>query len=138
MNENPCLQRILTEVEAVGKDWNALFSGRFQLKEIFDLVGSLVRAAESVITAPQSGAEKHRLVREAFDYFDREYRIIDRIDDLVALPIFLEPFDAPFLRKVIDFLIGQAVSVFNATIWKEPADEKAALVVPQGATAATV
>ena len=78
----------------------------------------MVRAAESVITAPESGAEKHRLVREAFEYFDQEYHIIDRIDDLVALPIFLEPFDGPFLRKVIDFLIGQAVSVFNATIWK--------------------
>ncbi len=118
MNENPYLQSILAEVEAVGKDWKELFNGRFQLKEVFDLVGSLVRTAETVITAPQSGAEKHRLVREAFDYFDRKYRIVDRIDDLVALPIFLEPFDGPFLRKVVDFLIGQAVSVLNATIWK--------------------
>ena len=61
--------------------------------------------------------EKHKLVREAFEYFDNKYRIIDRIDDLIPLPFFLEPFDGAFLRKLIDFLIGQAVSVFNATIW---------------------
>jgi len=71
-----------------------------------------------VITAPGSSAEKHQLVRDAFDWFDRRYRIVDRIDDLVPLPFFLEPFDGPFLRRVIDFLIGQAVAVFNATIWR--------------------
>ena len=115
MNENPYLEQLLTEVKAVGKDWNELFTGKFRLQEVFDLVGSLVRAAESVITAPESGADKHQLVREAFDYFDREYHIIDRIDDLIALPVFIEPFDGPLLRRVIDFLIGQAVSVFNAS-----------------------
>ena len=118
MNENPYLQRILAELELVGKDWDALLSGEFRLREIYDLVGSLVRAAEAVVTAPGSGAEKHQLVRDAFEWFDRKYRIVDRIDDLVPLPIFLEPLDGPFLRRVIDFLIGQAVAVFNATIWK--------------------
>ena len=121
MSDNPYLDRILAEIEAAGKDWQELFSGKFQLKEIFDLVGSLVRAAEAIITAPQAGAEKHQLVREAFDFFDRKYSIIDRIDDLIPLPFFLEPFDGSFLRKLIDFLIGQAVSVLNATIWKKAA-----------------
>jgi len=119
MNENPYLQSILTEVEAVGKDWDALLSGKFRLREIYDLVGSLVRAAEAVITAPQSGPVKHQLVRDAFVYFDQKYHIIDRIDDLVALPFWAEPFDGPFLRRMIDFLIGQAVSTFNATIWEK-------------------
>ena len=72
-----------------------------------------------MITAPGSGAEKHQLVRDAFEWFDQKYRIVDRIDDLVPLPFFLEPFDGPFLRRVTDFLIGQAVAVFNATIWKK-------------------
>ena len=119
MNENPYLQSILTEVEAARKDWNSLFSGKFRLSEVFDLVGSLVRAVEAVITAPGSGLEKHELVREAFDYFDRQFHIIDRLDDLVALPFWAEPFDGPFLRKVVDFLIGPAVSAFNTTIWKK-------------------
>ena len=117
MSDNPYLDRILAEVEAVGKDWQELFSGKFQLQEIFDLVGSLVRAAEAVITAPQAGADKHRLVREAFDYFDRKYRIIDRIDNMIPLPFFLEPFDGKLLRGLVDFLIGQAVAIFNMTIW---------------------
>ncbi len=117
MSDNPYLDRILAEVEAARQDWEELFSGEFRIQEIFNLVGSLVRAAEAVITAPQSGANKHRLVREAFDYFDRKYRIIDRIDDMIPLPFFLEPFDGKLLRVVIDFLIGQAVSAFNMTIW---------------------
>ncbi|NQT34547.1 hypothetical protein HQ587_05110 [bacterium] len=117
MNDNPYLDSILAELETVGKDWNELFSGQFHLQEIFDLVASLVKATEAVITAPGLGADKHRLVREAFEYFDRKYRIIDRIDDLIPLPFFLEPFDGPVIRKVVDFLIGQAVAVFNMTIW---------------------
>jgi len=117
MNDNPYLDRILAEVEAARQDLQELFSGEFRIQEVFDLVGSLVRAAEAVITAPGSGADKHRLVREAFEHFDRKYRIIDRIDDLIPLPFFLEPFDGPVIRKVVDFLIGQAVAVFNMTIW---------------------
>jgi len=71
MSDNPYLERILAEVEAARQDWAELFSGEFRIQEVFDLVGSLVRAAEAIITAPQAGADKHRLVREAFEYFDR-------------------------------------------------------------------
>ncbi len=117
MSDNPYLERILAEVEAARQDWAELFSGEFRIQEVFDLVGSLVRAAEAIITAPQAGADKHRLVREAFEYFDRKYGIIDRIDDMIPLPFFLEPFDGKLLRGLVDFLIGQAVSVFNMTIW---------------------
>ena len=117
MNDNPYLDSILAEVEGARQDWQELFSGEFRIQEIFDLVGSLVRAAEAIITAPQSGVDKHLLVREAFEYFDRKYRLIDRIDDMIPLPFFLEPFDSKLLRELIDFLIGQAVSVFNQTIW---------------------
>jgi len=38
---------------------------------------------------------------------------------LIPLPFFLEAFDGPFLRKLVDFLIGQAVAVFNQTKWTE-------------------
>ena len=104
-------------MESVGKDWQELFSGKFHIQEVFNLVSSLVKTAESIITAPTSGESKHQLVQDAFDHFDKKYKIIDRIDDLIPLPFFLEAFDGPFLRKLVDFLIGQAVSAFNATIW---------------------
>jgi len=122
MSENTYLDQILTEMDSVGKDWEELFSGKFHIQEVFNLVASLVKAAESVIAAPDTGEQKHTLVREAFEYFDNKYRIIDRIDDLIPLPFFLEPFDGAFLRRLVDFLIGQAVAVFNATIWKESED----------------
>lgn len=119
MSKNTYLDQILAEMETVGKDWQELFSGKFHIQEVFNLVSSLVRTAETIITAPSSGEDKHKLVKEAFAYFDNKYRIIDRIDDLIPLPFFLEPFDGAFLRKLIDFLIGQAVAVFNQTIWAE-------------------
>ena len=120
MSENTYLDQILAEMETAGKDWQELFSGKFHIQEVFNLVSSLVKTAESIITAPTSGEAKHKLVKEAFEHFDNKYRIIDRIDDLIPLPFFLEPFDGAFLRKLVDFLIGQAVAVFNATIWAEP------------------
>ena len=122
MSDNPYLDQILAEMESVGEDWEELFSGEFHLQEVFNLVASLVKAAESVMAAPDSGEQKHTLVREAFEYFDNKYKIIDRIDDLIPLPFFLEAFDGPFLRKLVDFLIGQAVAVFNVTIWAETPD----------------
>ena len=117
MNENKYLDQILAEMESVSEDWEELFTGKFELQEIFNLVGSLVKSAESIINIPQGGEFKHTLVKEAFDHFDARYHLIDRIDDLIPLPFFLEPFDAPFLRKLVDFLIGQAVVAFNSTIW---------------------
>ena len=123
MSDNPYLDQILVEMENVGDDWEELFSGEFHLQEVFNLVASLVKAAESIITTPGSSEQKHKLVRDAFEYFDNKYKIIDRIDDLIPLPFFLEAFDGPFLRKLVDFLIGQAVAVFNRTIWAKPALE---------------
>ena len=119
MSDNTYLDQILVEMEAVGEDWQELFSGEFHLQEVFNLVASLVKAAESIIITPGSSESKHRLVRDAFEYFDKKYKIIDRIDDLIPLPFFLEPLDGPFLRKLVDFLIGQAVAAFNLTIWAE-------------------
>ena len=119
MNKNPYLDQILVEMESVGDDWEELFTGEFHLKEVFNLVASLVKAAESIVLAPESGESKHELVRDAFEYFDNKFKIIDRIDDLIPLPFFLEPFDGPFLRKLVDFLIGQAVAVFNQTNWTQ-------------------
>jgi len=119
MNDNTYLNQILAEMESVEENWEELFSGKFHLQEVFNLVASLVKAAESIVSVPESSEVKHQLVREAFEYFDKKYKIIDRIDDLIPLPFFLEPFDGQFLRKLVDFLIGQAVAVFNKTIWRK-------------------
>jgi len=119
MNNNPYLDQILVEMESVGDDWEELFTGEFHLKEVFNLVASLVKAAESIVLTSQGGEEKHKLVRDAFEYFDNKFKIIDRIDDLIPLPFFLEAFDGPFLRKLLDFLIGQAVAAFNQTNWTQ-------------------
>ncbi len=55
MSDNAYLDQILAEMEIVGKDWQELFSGKFHIREVFNLVSSLVRVAELIITAPNSG-----------------------------------------------------------------------------------
>jgi len=122
---NPYLDKLIEEANQLGKDWEELFSGKFEVKEIFNLIATLVRLAEAIITAPQSGADKHQLVRDAFNWFDQKYKLLDRVDDLIPLPFFIEPWDGPVIRKVVDFLISQAVSAMNLTIWKP---EKPAVV----------
>jgi len=114
------LEEILKRADRIEYGWGELFSGKFRLREISALIHALVEFAEAVVTAPASGDEKHRLVREAFDYFDRKYHIVDRIDDMITLPFFLEPFDGKIIRTVVDFLIVQTVTVLNRTIWKLP------------------
>lgn len=118
---NPYLDQLIEEARQLGKDWEELFTGKFEVKEIFDLVATLVRLAETIITAPNSGSDKHQLVRDAFYWFDDQFDLLNRVDDMIPLPFFLEPWDGPVIRKVVDFLISQAVAVFNATIWKEDA-----------------
>lgn len=124
-DNNPYLDTLIKEANQLGKDWDELFSGKFKVTEIFNLVATLVRLAEAIITVPQSGADKHKLVRDAFNWFDKKYDLLDRVDDLIPLPFFLEPWDGPVIRKVVDFLIIQAVSALNLTIWKA---EKPAVV----------
>ena len=58
MSDNTYLDQILAEMESVGKDWQDLFSGKFHIQEVFNLVSSLVRTAESIITVPSAQSSK--------------------------------------------------------------------------------
>jgi len=117
--ENPYLQNILDKLDEVKADWQELFKGSFSIGEVLELLKSLIEAAEAVITAPKSGADKHKLVKDAFNHLDRRFNLIDKIDDAIPLPFFLEPFDGPAIRAAIDLLISAMVTVFNSTIWKD-------------------
>ena len=117
-DKNPYLDTIIKSMNQLGKDWDAVLSGKFSIQEVFTLITTLVRLAETIIIAPESGADKHQLVREAFEYLNDKYGIINRITSIVPIPFFLKPVAGMLIRKLIDLLIGQAVSVFNATIWK--------------------
>jgi hypothetical protein len=106
-------------VDEVRNYWENLFTGEFSLNEVTDLISSLVESAESIIIDPGNGEAKHALVKEAFSYFDKEYKLIQHIDDMISLPFFLEPFDGKVLELLVDAIITAAVLVFNKTIWKK-------------------
>ena len=117
--ENPYLTSILKEFEQLDEDWNILFDEKISINKILTLLATLVKCAESIITSPGSGKQKHDLVRDAFEYFDKKCNIIDSIDKAIPLPWFLEPFDGMVIEKVIDWGISMAVTVFNMTIWED-------------------
>jgi hypothetical protein len=121
MSDNLYLDRILADVEKVHGSWDELFAAPFTIAKVCALVNSLVQAAEAIITDPGTGAQKQALVMDAWTYLDDKYNVIGKLDDLVRLPFFLEPFDGPVLRVVVEtVLIPLSVSVFNLTIWRKP------------------
>ncbi|RQW92810.1 MAG: hypothetical protein EHM79_00345 [Geobacter sp.] len=115
---SPYLEKILVTLDETKADWRELFNPPFSVKEVLELLKDLIQVAESVITSPGSGEDKHAVVKEAFLYLDEQYQLVDKMDDAIKLPFYLEPFDGKLIRAAIDLLIVAMVKVFNATIWK--------------------
>jgi chemotaxis regulatin CheY-phosphate phosphatase CheZ len=120
--KNPYLERVLAALDEIGVKWDELFHPPFKIQEVCSLLAALVQAAEAVITDPGSGEQKRKLVMDAWDYLDKKYQLLDHMDKLIRLPFFLEPFDQPILRYIVEnVLIAQIVTVFNLTIWRKGA-----------------
>jgi len=97
---------------------------KFDSIEVLKLIDSLVEAAEQIITTSKSGAVKQQLVIDAFAHFDRKYKLVDKIDDAIDLPFWVEPFDGKFIRKGLHFLISQSVVTMNRMKTKKSSRKK--------------
>lgn len=111
--------KLASEMADVRYAWDEVFSGEFEIKEVFNLITELVQVAE-VVLAGVTGDNKHEAVREVFDMFNAKYDIVGHIDRMIKLPLILEPFDGAAIRKIIDFLIMQAVSAMNGATRPRP------------------
>ena len=87
--------------------------GNINSQTIMKLIGELVDAAETVIKEAKRGELKHHAVKDAFYYFDDKYDLLDKLDDMIDLPLWLEPFDRRIIAASIDLLIVMAVTVMN-------------------------
>jgi len=108
--ENPYLQAILVEMQSVNAAWEELLKPPFAIKEVALLVKTITKAAQTVINAPSSGADRHAAAKAAFLYLDQKYHLVQKIDSAIPLPIFLEPFDGPAIRGAVDILITAVVA----------------------------
>ena len=117
--EMKLIDQLIEKIDLVNEKWKFLITGHFSFEEIFDLIKALVEAAEFVVCKPKSGVVKHTLVKDAFTILDKKYRIILRMDKMIPLPWFIEPFDGKILREIVDLLIIAVVHLLNLTIWKK-------------------
>lgn len=92
-----------------------LFTGDFQFDEVLDFIEKLVRAAEQLTGL--TGDEKHKLVKEVWDYFDEEFKLTERLDELIKLPAIIEPFDSKLISFGVDVAIKAIVWTLNKTGW---------------------
>lgn len=79
--------------------------------DVFGIISALVREAENRMRASGMGAIKHEAVRQMFDRLCDEFMIISRIDKSATRIYFT--YDNRMLEVLTDYLIGQAVSVYN-------------------------
>ncbi len=81
--------------------------------EICNLISALVEGVEALISESGKGELKHAVVRDTFSHFDRKYHLVDRIDNAIRLPFWLEMIDGYIIRSSIHLLISQAVVTMN-------------------------
>jgi len=119
-------RELIAAGERIAEEWQEkLADGKISVTEIYGLVSTLVIVADGL---SKTGNIKHVAVKEAFSYFDRKYEIIKRLDDLIHLPWYIEPFDGKLMRAAVDILIGQAVAMMNTILQKKFSEDETALL----------
>ena len=89
-------------------------SGQITIKTIWQLLTSLVLAAEKIYDGVEkAGEDKHALVREVWDELEEQYKLIDKLDTAIKLPWWGENFDGMVLRRLVDPFISMIVVGIN-------------------------
>lgn len=114
---SPVAHAIIDAVERLASEVGAFAKGELSLSSLSDLIDEMVRAAQVIVPERGQGALKHVEVVAAFEYLDRKYGIIDKIDAAVPLPFYLEPLDGPVFKLVIDVMIKSTVTFANKHGW---------------------
>ena len=126
---NDLTKKLIEAGEKIAESWKEkLADGKISVTEIFGLVSTMVIVAEGIVGDAKAGHIKHAAVKDAFSYFDRKYKIIKRLDDMIELPWWIEPFDAKLMRAAVDFLIGQAVEMMNTLLQQKFSEDEGALL----------
>ncbi len=88
----------------------------FNLLQVWEILTAIIRSTEEVYSGiSKAGSEKHLIVKEIWNELDEKYHIIDRIDDAIKLPWWIESFDGKVIRFMIDQLISLVVTTLNQT-----------------------
>jgi len=107
---------IIDATKGISGGIHKLLEGDVSIRTIWELLTALVLAAEKMYDGiEKSGAEKHKLVRQIWNELEAKYGLLDKLDSMIRLPWWLEPFDKKLLELLIDVLISLIVTVLNLT-----------------------
>ena len=108
-------QRIREAGEKIVAAWRGLKEdGKIGGQEALDLIAALVAAAQEISPERGTGALKHKAVRAVWEELDRQYHLVEKLDSLIKLPAWAEPFDGWVIRKFVDLLISAAAAGLKA------------------------
>lgn len=91
---------IIEKLQAEKAAIAALISGPFKLSELTAVLENTAAVLAEVDGITKAKASE--LLLEVWAYFDETYKIVEYLDNLVALPVYLEPFDAMAFRYAIE------------------------------------
>jgi len=101
------------KLEQLNTSVEELFKEPFAWTEITVFLKAAIMVAEDFYPYPDTGVSKRELVMEIWYYYDTEYHLIVRLDEMVDLRkllgkvvgTILEPFDETVMRAVIEQII---------------------------------
>lgn len=91
---------VKSEIAKLEEDFKKLFlQPPFYFSEVADFVESICTVYKANTSLDK--AAMINMVAETFEYFDKKYFIIDKLDEAISLPGIVEPFDGPAIRFAI-------------------------------------
>jgi len=110
---NDWKERLEQNLSHMGVSVNELFTGPFKWTELTTFLRAGITLAEDAFPEDGNGQAKSLLVMALWDYYDKKYNLVQRIDDLVDFRKFLgtmigtviEQFDSAAIRGIIERII---------------------------------
>ena len=106
---------LLLTAETVQKDITMLLSIKvLNPIDIMNILIGIIRSTEAAfIGISGAGPDKAAIVKEIWNELDAKYHLVDRLDEAIKLPYWLEPFDGMAIRKGLGMLITAIVTALN-------------------------
>ncbi len=108
---------LLLAAETVQKDITTLLSIKaLNPVDVLNILVGIIRSTEAAFAGISgAGPDKVAIVKEIWTELDEKYKLVDRLDEAIKLPFWLEPFDSVAIRKGMDMLITAIVTALNQT-----------------------
>lgn len=98
---------VLEKIKELEGEAVALFTPPFKVSEVFafiETLGDIVGTAENA-----TKANVKVTLEKLWEYYNDKFEITTKLDDLIKLPVYLEPFDEKAIELLISWLIPTAV-----------------------------